>query len=62
VIVAFTRSLAKQLAERGIRVNAVAPGPVSTPLQVVGGSWGAEGFYTEQMAASAPLNRMAQVR
>lgn len=32
-IVAFTRSLAKQLLPKGIRVNAVAPGPVHTPLQ-----------------------------
>jgi NAD(P)-dependent dehydrogenase (short-subunit alcohol dehydrogenase family) len=31
-IVAFTRSLAKSLAERSIRVNAVAPGPIWTPL------------------------------
>jgi len=31
-IVAFTRSLSGNLAERGIRVNAVAPGPVWTPL------------------------------
>jgi NAD(P)-dependent dehydrogenase (short-subunit alcohol dehydrogenase family) len=31
-IVAFTRSLSMNLAERGIRVNAVAPGPIWTPL------------------------------
>jgi len=31
-IVAFTRSLSKNLAEKGIRVNSVAPGPVWTPL------------------------------
>ena len=31
-IVSFTRSLAKSLVEQGIRVNAVAPGPVWTPL------------------------------
>jgi NAD(P)-dependent dehydrogenase (short-subunit alcohol dehydrogenase family) len=31
-IVAFTRSLSKSLVEKGIRVNAVAPGPVWTPL------------------------------
>src|SRR5581483_6196764 len=31
-IVAFTRSLSKGLAEKGIRVNAVAPGPIWTPL------------------------------
>ena len=31
-IVAFTRSLAQQLVEQGIRVNAVAPGPIWTPL------------------------------
>ncbi|CAN1336561.1 NADPH-dependent aldehyde reductase 1, chloroplastic [Linum perenne] len=33
-IVTFTRSLALSLVERGIRVNAVAPGPIWTPLQV----------------------------
>jgi NAD(P)-dependent dehydrogenase (short-subunit alcohol dehydrogenase family) len=31
-IVAFTRSLSQQLAEKGILVNAVAPGPIWTPL------------------------------
>ncbi|KAL2174155.1 uncharacterized protein P884DRAFT_209764 [Thermothelomyces heterothallicus CBS 202.75] len=32
-IVSFTRSLSKNLMPKGIRVNAVAPGPVHTPLQ-----------------------------
>lgn len=31
-IVAFTRALSQQLIDRGIRVNAVAPGPIWTPL------------------------------
>ncbi len=31
-IVAFTRSLSEQLTDKGIRVNAVAPGPIWTPL------------------------------
>jgi NAD(P)-dependent dehydrogenase (short-subunit alcohol dehydrogenase family) len=34
----YVRSLAKQLAPKGIRVNAVAPGPIWTPLQVSGGA------------------------
>ena len=35
--VAFAKSLAKQLGPKGIRVNAVAPGPFWTPLQPSGG-------------------------
>ena len=36
-ITAFTRSLAQNLVEKGIRVNAVAPGPIWTPLNPSGG-------------------------
>ena len=36
-IMIFTKGLAKQLVEKGIRVNAVAPGPFWTALQVTGG-------------------------
>jgi NAD(P)-dependent dehydrogenase (short-subunit alcohol dehydrogenase family) len=34
----YVKSLAKQLAPKGIRINGVAPGPIWTPLQVSGGA------------------------
>ncbi len=37
-ITAFTRSLSENLVEEGIRVNAVAPGPIWTPLNPMGGT------------------------
>lgn len=37
-ITAFTRSLSENLVEKGIRVNAVAPGPIWTPLNPMGGA------------------------
>lgn len=36
-IICFTRALAKQVADKGIRANVVAPGPVWSPLQISGG-------------------------
>ena len=37
-ITAFTRALSEQLVSKGIRVNAVAPGPIWTPLNPFGGA------------------------
>ncbi len=56
-IIAFTRSLAKQLAAQGIRVNAVAPGPFWTPLQPSGGQ---QPDALPQFGAQAPLGRPGQ--
>ncbi|OQW45827.1 MAG: NAD(P)-dependent oxidoreductase [Proteobacteria bacterium SG_bin6] len=53
----YIRSLAKQLAERGIRVNGVAPGPIWTPLQVSGG---ASMEKLEKFGGQTPLGRPGQ--
>jgi len=55
-IVAFTRSLSKQLLPRGIRVNAVAPGPIWTPL--IPASFSEE--RTAQHGAHVPMGRPGQ--
>lgn len=56
-ITAFTHALAKQVAERGIRVNAVAPGPVWTPLQPSGGQ---PEEKIPDFGAEVPLKRPGQ--
>ncbi len=55
-IVSFTRSLSQALAPQGIRVNAVAPGPVWTPL--IPASFDAQ--KVSNFGKSVPLGRAAQ--
>jgi NAD(P)-dependent dehydrogenase (short-subunit alcohol dehydrogenase family) len=53
----YVRSLAKQLAGKGIRVNGVAPGPIWTPLQVSGG---ATQEKLKEFGGKTPLGRPGQ--
>jgi NAD(P)-dependent dehydrogenase (short-subunit alcohol dehydrogenase family) len=55
-IVTFTKGLAQDAIERGIRVNAVAPGPVWTPLVV--STMPAD--HTSQFGENTPMGRAAQ--
>lgn len=55
-IIGFTRSMAMQLAKKQIRVNAVAPGPIVTPL--IDGSFDAE--HVEKFGKDTPLGRPGQ--
>lgn len=58
-IVALTRSLSLSLAEKGIRVNGVAPGPIWTPL--IPASYSAEEVATFGKGTShVPMNRAGQ--
>jgi NAD(P)-dependent dehydrogenase (short-subunit alcohol dehydrogenase family) len=56
-ITAFTRSLSEALIEDGIRVNAVAPGPIWTPLNPMGG---ASPEKLKDFGKSTPIGRPGQ--
>lgn len=58
-IVAFTRSLSQQVANEGIRVNQVAPGPIWTPLiPATIGQYDPE--MVEEFGADVPMGRPGQ--
>ena len=56
-ITAFTRSLSENLIDDGIRVNAVAPGPIWTPLNPCGG---ASEEKMEHFGEGTPMGRPGQ--
>jgi len=56
-ITAFTRSLALNLVKKGIRVNAVAPGPIWTPLNPFGGQ---DPKKIPEFGKSTPMGRPGQ--
>jgi hypothetical protein len=56
-IVEFSKALAKQMIEKGVRVNAVAPGPFWTPLQPSGGQTQDK---VEKFGSAVPMGRPGQ--
>lgn len=54
-VIGLTRALSRELASRGIRVNAVAPGPTDTPIMK-----GIPEEWIKSMERAVPLGRLAQ--
>lgn len=57
-VLAFTRSLALELAEAGIRVNSVSPGAIATERMVV--QFGSEDAASRHMAPLHPIGRLGR--
>jgi NAD(P)-dependent dehydrogenase (short-subunit alcohol dehydrogenase family) len=55
-LVALTKSLAYEWADRGVRVNALSPGYINTPLL------SSKAFLHEQWKAATPVGRFAEPR
>ena len=55
-VIAFTKALAREVARRGIRVNAVAPGPTDTPFL---SGFDESGKLAEAMIRQTPLRKLA---
>lgn len=55
-VIGFTKSLAREVARYGIRVNATSPGPTATPLLLAQSHQG----VVEKMVRAIPLRRIAE--
>ncbi|HEU0029280.1 MAG TPA: SDR family oxidoreductase [Kofleriaceae bacterium] len=57
-LAAFVRSLAVELAERGVRVNAISPGPIATPIyDKMGMPSEVKDAFAQRLTAGVPLGR-----
>jgi NAD(P)-dependent dehydrogenase (short-subunit alcohol dehydrogenase family) len=59
-VLAMTRELGVQFARRGVRVNALCPGPVETPLLLA--IWGDDPAAAQRRLVHIPMGRLAQPR